>query len=104
MVVRLASGEPTKTLLRTTNMRLINNAQAAALLGIAPNTLKFWRHRGRGPAFVKLGDVPQAGVAYDEADVIAWRNARKFGSTSAYSPAAQANARQSIRRAGGAGR
>lgn len=85
-------------------MSLLNNAQAASLLGIAPNTLKFWRYRGRGPVFVKLGDAPQAGVAYEEADVIAWREARKFGSTSAYSPAAQANARQSIRQAGGLSR
>jgi hypothetical protein len=85
-------------------MSLLNNAQAASLLGIAPNTLKFWRHKGRGPAFVKLGDAPQAGVAYDEADVIAWRDARKFDSTSAYSPAAQANARQSIRQASGVSR
>ena len=82
-------------------MSFLNNAQAAALLGIAPNTLKFWRHKGRGPSFLKLGDAPQSGVAYDEADVIAWRDARKFGSTSAYSPAAQVNVRQSIRRDGG---
>ena len=79
-------------------MTLLNNAQAASLLGIAPNTLKFWRHKGRGPAFVKLGDALQAGVAYDEADVIAWRDARKFSSTSAYSPAAQANAGSAVRR------
>ena len=81
-------------------MSLLNNAQAASLLGIAPNTLKFWRHRGRGPIFVKLGDSPQAGVAYEEADVVAWRDARKFGSTSAYSTAAQANVLQSIRQKG----
>lgn len=78
-------------------MQLLNNAQAASLLGIAPNTLKFWRHKGRGPTFVKLGDARQAGVAYDEADVIAWRNARKFSSTSAYSPAALANAGSTVR-------
>lgn len=85
-------------------MSLLNNAQAAALLGIAPNTLKFWRYRGRGPAFLKLGDAPQAGVAYDEVDVLAWRDSRKFSSTSAYSPAAQANVLQSIRREGTANR
>lgn len=79
--------------------KTISNAQAAALLGITPNTLKFWRHKGRGPAFIKLGDSPQAGVAYDETDVIAWRDARKFSSTSAYSPAAQANVRQTVRQA-----
>jgi hypothetical protein len=79
-------------------MTILNNAQAASLLGIAPNTLKFWRHKNRGPAFIKLGDAPQAGVAYDEADVIAWRDARKFSSTSAYSPAAQANVGSAVRR------
>lgn len=82
-------------------MRLLNNAQAAALLGITPNTLKFWRHKGRGPEFVKLGDAPQAGVAYEEGDVIAWREARKFSSTSAYSPAARANVKADVRRTGG---
>ncbi|WP_076070438.1 helix-turn-helix transcriptional regulator [Sphingomonas montana] len=82
----------------THSMRLLDTVQTAALLGITPNTLKFWRHKGRGPAFIKLGDAPQAGVAYDEADVIAWREARKFSSTSAYSPAAQANAGSTVRR------
>lgn len=78
-------------------MRLLDTVQTAALLGITPNTLKQWRHKGRGPRFVKMGNAPQAGVAYDEADVIAWREARKFSSTSAYSPAAQANVRSSVR-------
>jgi hypothetical protein len=79
-------------------MTLLSNAQAASLLGITPNTLKFWRHKSRGPKFVKLGDAKQAGVAYDEVDVIAWRDARKFASTSAYSPAAMANVKADIRR------
>lgn len=82
----------------THSVRLLDSVQTAALLGITPNTLKFWRHKGRGPRFVKLGDSPQAGVAYDEADVIAWREARKFSSTSAYSPAAQVNAGSVVRR------
>lgn len=77
--------------------KLISNNEAAALLGVAPSTLKFWRHKSRGPRFVKLGDAKQAGVAYDEADVIAWRESRKFASTSAYSPAARANVRPTVR-------
>lgn len=77
--------------------RLLTNIEAAALLGIAPNTLKFWRHKGRGPIFIKLGDAAQAGVAYDEADVVAWQKARKFTSTSAYSAAAQANVLSTVR-------
>jgi predicted DNA-binding transcriptional regulator AlpA len=94
---RLASGEPTITI-KDSAMRLLSNAEAASALGIAPNTLKYWRHKGRGPAFIKLGEAQQAGVAYDEADIIAWRNARRFDSTSAYSPAAQANVKADIRR------
>jgi len=79
-------------------MRLLDSVQTAAMLGITPGTLKFWRHKGRGPAFVKLGNSPQAGVAYDEADVRAFIQSRKFASTSAYSPAAQANVRPTISR------
>jgi len=78
-------------------MPLLNNAQAASLLGITPNTLKFWRHKGRGPRFIKLSDSPQAGVAYDRKDVLAFIESRKFASTSAYSPAAQANVRSTVR-------
>lgn len=85
-------------------MTLLNNAQAASLLGITPNTLKFWRHKGRGPAFIKLGNSPRAGVVYEEADVIAWRESRKFASTSAYSPAAQANVGSTVRRPAAASR
>ncbi len=79
--------------------RLLDTVQTAALLGISPNTLKLWRHKGRGPAFIKLGNSPQSGVAYDEADVRAFIDSRRFGSTSAYSPAAQANVRSTVRRA-----
>ncbi|SFN72041.1 AlpA family transcriptional regulator [Sphingomonas sp. OK281] len=82
----------------THQMRLLDTKQTAALLGIAPNTLKLWRHKSRGPTFVKLGDAKQAGVAYDEADVLAWREARKFDGTSAYSSAALANVKADIRR------
>jgi predicted DNA-binding transcriptional regulator AlpA len=76
---------------------VLNNDAAAAILGIKGSTLKFWRHMGKGPRFVKLGDAKQAGVAYIEADVLEWRDARKFNSTSAYSPAALANRKSHIR-------
>lgn len=85
--------------------RLLNNAQAASLLGIAPNTLKFWRHRGKGPRFTKNDpDSPQSGVSYDPADIEEWKAARKFASTCAYSPAAQANVKADIRRMADASR
>lgn len=68
--------------------RHLRNAEAAALIGIKPVTLKIWRVKGKGPKFVKLGDTKQSGVVYDEEDVLAWLTRRKFRSTSAY--AAQA--------------
>jgi len=64
-------------------VKILNSNEAAALIGITPQTLRFWRVKGRGPRFVKLGDAKQAGVAYIEADVLAWRDARTFVSTSA---------------------
>ena len=67
----------------TERVKVLNNSEAAALIGIAPATLRFWRCKGRGPRFVKLGEAKQAGVAYLESDIVAWRNARTFASTSA---------------------
>ena len=33
---------------------LLNQNEAAELLGVAPATLNFWRASGRGPAFVRI--------------------------------------------------
>jgi hypothetical protein len=63
--------------------RAISSAEAATLLGLAPYTLRLWRHLGKGPRYVKLGSSKQAGVVYDEDEVLAFRNARAFRSTSA---------------------
>lgn len=63
--------------------RAISSAEAATLLGLSPYTLRLWRHLGKGPRFVKLGNSKQAGVVYDEAEVLAFRDARTFKSTSA---------------------
>ena len=35
---------------------LLNENEAAALLGLAVATLRRWRSDGRGPRFTKLGD------------------------------------------------
>lgn len=67
----------------TVTVKVLSNSEAAALIGVTPKTLRFWRCKGRGPCFIKLGENKQAGVAYVESDVIAWREARKFASTSA---------------------
>ncbi|MCK9543040.1 MAG: helix-turn-helix domain-containing protein [Novosphingobium sp.] len=62
---------------------LLNNEAAASALGVTPATLRFWRCKGKGPRFIKLGQSKQAGVCYDPADIDAWKAARKFASTSA---------------------
>lgn len=63
--------------------KVLNNEAAAALIGVTPGTLKFWRCKGKGPRYIKLGSSPRAGVAYDPAEVEAWKAARTFASTSA---------------------
>lgn len=63
----------------------IPTKEAATLLRKKPNTLEIWRHQGKGPPFVKLGDSPQSPVLYLRSDVIAWAAQRTFTSTSAVS-------------------
>lgn len=67
---------------------LLDNEAAASLLGVRPNTLEIWRHKSKGPPFIKLGEAPQAPVRYLRAAVMAWVEERSFASTSAYSAAA----------------
>lgn len=66
---------------------LLNSAETAALLGIKINTLEIWRTKGQGPAFIKLGNAPQAPVRYRRAEVVAWLEQRLYASTSAYTAA-----------------
>lgn len=67
----------------TASVKVLNNEAAAALIGVTPGTLKFWRCKGKGPRYIKLGSSPRAGVAYDPADIETWVAERKFASTSA---------------------
>jgi hypothetical protein len=70
----------------------LNNAEAAARIGIKPGTLRIWRHTGKGPRFTKNDErSKQSGVTYELADIEAWKAERKFSSTSAYSPNAKQN-------------
>ncbi|MGD9935816.1 MAG: helix-turn-helix transcriptional regulator [Dehalococcoidia bacterium] len=82
---------------------MLNNAEAAARIGISPATLKLWRHEGKSPPFIKNNpDSPQSGVSYDPADLDAWIAQRKFDSTSGYSEAARRNVKANISRSAGA--
>jgi len=67
----------------TVSVKIISSNDAAAMLGVTPATLRYWRCKGKGPRFIKLGGCRQAGVAYDPADIEAWKAARTFASTSA---------------------
>lgn len=45
--------------------RKLNNQEAAAFLGVRPNTLEVWRCKHKGPRYSKLGRR----VLYDIADL-----------------------------------
>jgi hypothetical protein len=68
---------------------LLSNEQTAAILGVKPNTLEIWRCKGKGPAFIKLGEHPSSPIRYQRSRVMAWLHARTFASTSAYSAVAR---------------
>jgi transcriptional regulator with XRE-family HTH domain len=46
-------------------IRHLNQKQLAQRLGVSQRTLEGWRHRGRGPAYLRLGGR----IAYRLADV-----------------------------------
>jgi len=66
---------------------LLSNEQTAALLGIKKNTLEIWRCKGKGPAFIKLGEHPSLPIRYQRSRVMAWIDAHLHASTSSYTVA-----------------
>lgn len=54
------------------NVDLLVEREAAAILTIKPRTLTVWRQQGIGPKYIKLGTA----VRYRRADVEAWLQAR----------------------------
>lgn len=57
----------------------VDEATAAELLSVAPMTLRSWRSRGDGPAYVKAGRR----VVYRVADLEGWLLERREGGDSA---------------------
>jgi hypothetical protein len=57
---------------------LMNERDAAAVMGMRPATLRRWRWSGRGPAFKKIG----AAVRYAPEDIAAFIEAADRRSTS----------------------
>jgi hypothetical protein len=69
---------------------LLSNEQTATLLGIKSNTLEIWRHKGKGPPFIKLGDHPASPIRYQRSRVMAWIEAHVHASTSSYTAVSRA--------------
>jgi hypothetical protein len=82
----------------TATANVLNNDEAARLIGVTPLTLKWWRYKKKGPPFIKFGESKQSGVGYDPADIEAWKAKRKFASTTTYSPAAHPSVKHNSRR------
>ena len=61
---------------------LITTRELAAWIHKEPQTIRLWRIQGRGPRFIRLGPNRRGRVAYDPADVQAWLDSSKYGSTS----------------------
>lgn len=51
---------------------VFSTAEAAEYLGRRPFTLRMWRARGVGPAFVRQGAGPKSRCCYLRADLDAW--------------------------------
>ena len=56
----------------------VETKQAARLAGVSAKTLENLRYLGGGPKYLKLGRK----VAYDPRDIEAWKDERRFSSTS----------------------
>jgi predicted DNA-binding transcriptional regulator AlpA len=46
--------------------------EAAVIIGVKPSTLAMWRHKGRGPRYLKIG----RSCFYLESDIEAWLDAQ----------------------------
>ena len=62
--------------------RLLNEHEAADILGLSVKTLRRWRWAGRPPRFIKIGSA----VRYDPADLQNLIEAGRRNSTSAEFP------------------
>jgi hypothetical protein len=62
-------------------IEVVPTNQAAALLGMQPQTLRLWRLKGTGPRYVRYGG-PRGRVVYRVSDLESWLAGRVFNSTS----------------------
>lgn len=62
-------------------MVTLDNTQAAARCQVKPQTLRVWRHLGKGPRFIRLSNNGFGRVRYRLSDVEAWLDERTYTST-----------------------
>ena len=67
---------------------LVTTAQAAALLGVRPHTLRCWRMRGVGPAYLRFGG-PRSRALYTRDAIVAWLGEHTWRSTAEEAAAAE---------------
>ncbi|WP_442866909.1 helix-turn-helix transcriptional regulator [Actinomyces sp. B33] len=67
---------PTITAQLPTSPYLLSTEQAGEYLAVSPDTLRTWRCRGRGPAYVA---VSARNVRYRVEDLRAWADAHLVG-------------------------
>ena len=58
---------------------LLDETQAAVLLGVSPRALQAWRQRGGGPRFVRISSRC---IRYRRRDLLMWSEERLARSTS----------------------
>lgn len=58
--------------------QLLNNDEAADMMGISRRTLPVWRVQGKGPQFIKIGKL----VRYERTELDAWIRANTHANTS----------------------
>lgn len=62
---------------------LLSTLEAAAFLGLKPQTLRKWRWEGDSPPYIRLGKGTRSRPKYRREDLEKWLQERTFTSTSA---------------------
>jgi hypothetical protein len=70
--VLLGMTTATRSAITTNDSLLLTDIEAAPLLGVAPATLRSWRCRGIGPAYLKFAGL-RGGVRYDVRDIAEYK-------------------------------
>lgn len=58
-------------------MKLLNDGEAAAQIGVSPRTMKRWRYQNTGPTWIRAGLKV---IRYRQTDIEAWLTARTMAS------------------------